>query len=65
MSRVVIVGGARTPFVRAFAEFVELDAIALGVAAVRGALDRTGVPRDAIDALVWGGVVLPPASPNA
>jgi len=64
MSRVVFVGGARTPFVRAFAELVDLDAIALGAAAVRGALDRARVPGDAIDALVWGGVVLPPASPN-
>ena len=32
--RAVIVGGARTPFVRAFAEFLELDSIALSVAAI-------------------------------
>lgn len=62
--RAFIVGGARTPFARAFEELVELDTIALGVAAVRGALDRLGVPGDAVDALVWGGVVLPPQSPN-
>jgi acetyl-CoA acyltransferase len=62
--RVVIVGGARTPFVRAFAEFTELDTIALGVAAVKGLLERTQVPRNAIDAVVWGGVILPPTAPN-
>lgn len=62
--RVVLVGGARTPFTRAFAELMQLDAIDLGVAAVRGLLERTGVPRDAIDAVVWGGVILPTHAPN-
>lgn len=59
-----MVGGARTPFVRAFAEFVEMDAIALGVAAVRGMLERARIPRDAIDGIVWGGVILPSHAPN-
>ncbi len=62
--RAVVVGGARTPFVRSFAEFIELDTIALGVAAVRGALDRLAIPHGEIDALVWGGVILPPTAPN-
>ncbi len=62
--RVVIVGGARTPFTRAFAEFMQLDAIALGVGAVGGMLERTRVPRDAIDAITWGGVILPSHAPN-
>lgn len=62
--RAVVVGGARTPFVRAFQEFAELDTIDLGVAAVRGLLDRIDVPREAIDALYWGGVILPSGSPN-
>lgn len=64
MPRAVIVGGARTPFVRAFAEYTKLDTIALGVLAVRGALDRLGVPWSQVDALTWGGVVLPPTAPN-
>jgi len=63
-SRAVVVGGARTPFVRAFAEFTELDTIDLGVIAVRAALERTKVPWDAVDAIVWGGVILPPTAPN-
>jgi acetyl-CoA acyltransferase len=62
--RAVIVGGARTPFVRAFAEFTKLDTIALGAAAVKGMLDRTKVPWDAIDGIVWGGVILPTTAPN-
>jgi acetyl-CoA acyltransferase len=62
--RVVIVAGARTPFVRAFAEYTHLDTIALGCAAVRGLLDRTRVARKEIDSIVWGGVLLPGMSPN-
>lgn len=62
--RAVVVGGARTPFVRAFAEYTELDTIALGVLAVKGALDRLGIPHGEVDALVWGGVILPPTAPN-
>ena len=41
--RAVIVGGARTPFVKAFTDFTELSTIDLGVAAVRGLLERTGL----------------------
>ena len=62
--RAVIVGGARTPFVRAFGDFVKIDTIGLGVAAVRGLLDRTRVPWGELDAVVWGGVILPPTAPN-
>lgn len=64
MTRAVVVGGARTPFVRSFAEYTELDTIALGALAVQGLLDRTGLDRAELDAVIWGGVVLPPASPN-
>ncbi|HXI59068.1 MAG TPA: acetyl-CoA C-acyltransferase [Polyangia bacterium] len=62
--RAVVVGGVRTPFVKAFAEFLKLDTIALGAAAVRGLLARYPVPRAEIDALIWGGVVLPGLAPN-
>jgi acetyl-CoA acyltransferase len=64
MPRAVICGGARTPFVRAFAEFTDLDTIALGALAVRGALQRTGLRQEDIDAVIWGGVILPPTAPN-
>ncbi len=62
--RAVVVGGVRTPFVKAFGELIELDAIALGVAATRALLERTGISTREIDSIVWGGVILPGLSPN-
>jgi acetyl-CoA acyltransferase len=62
--RAVVVGGMRTPFVRAFTDFTTLDTIALGSAAVRALLARHGVAHRDVDALIWGGVILPSASPN-
>src|SRR5690242_15759590 len=62
--RAVVIGGARTPFVRAFAEFMRLDTIALGAAAMQGLLERHPIPRREIDAVVWGGVILPSVWPN-
>lgn len=62
--RAVVVGGVRTPFVKAFAEYLGLDTIALGCRAVAALLERTGVPRNQIDSVVWGGVILPGLAPN-
>jgi acetyl-CoA acyltransferase len=62
--RAVIIGGVRTPFVKAFGEFLALDSIDLGVAAVRGLLQKYQVPRDQIGGVVWGGVILPGQAPN-
>ena len=62
--RAVVVGGVRTPFVKAFAEYLELDTIALGCRAVAALLERTGVPRNQIDSVIWGGVILPGLAPN-
>ncbi|MGM0577872.1 MAG: acetyl-CoA C-acyltransferase [Myxococcota bacterium] len=62
--RAVIVAGVRTPFVRAFREFMKLDTIDLGVAATRALLEQTELPRDEVDAMVWGGVILPGTTPN-
>ncbi|MGW5572186.1 acetyl-CoA C-acyltransferase [Nocardia thailandica] len=63
-NRAVIVAGVRTPFVRAFTDFTRLDSIALAGAAVRGLLDRSGIAPGEIEALVWGGVILPSHAPN-
>ncbi|HLT35355.1 MAG TPA: acetyl-CoA C-acyltransferase [Enhygromyxa sp.] len=62
--RAVIIAGVRTPFVKAFAEYLPLDTIALGNAAVSALLKRTELPRKEIDSIVWGGVILPSAAPN-
>jgi acetyl-CoA acyltransferase len=62
--RAVIIGGARTPFVKAFGEYLTLDSIALGVAAVRGLCQRQGLDTRGIDAVVWSGVILPSGAPN-
>lgn len=62
--RAVVVSGTRTPFVRAFNEFLKLDTIALGAAAVEGLLKKSEISRDELDAIVWGGVILPGLAPN-
>jgi len=41
-----------------------MDTIDLGVLAVKGALERSGIAYDQVDAIVWGGVILPPTAPN-
>lgn len=62
--RAVVVAGVRTPFVRAFREYMLLDTIDLGVRAVSGLIERTDLRRDDIDGISWGGVILPGTAPN-
>jgi acetyl-CoA acyltransferase len=62
--RAVIVAGVRTPFVKAFGDYLELDTIALGVHAVKALLQQSELPLSLVDALVWGGVILPGMAPN-
>jgi acetyl-CoA acyltransferase len=64
MARAVIIGGKRTPFFKAFGPLVELDAIALGTTAVKAALSSLGLAAPEVDAIYWGTVIIPPASPN-
>lgn len=63
-NRAVIVGGVRTPFLRAFGAFTKMDSIALGVAAVKALLARTEIAPKLIDSIVWGGVILPGGASN-
>jgi len=62
--RAVVVGGVRTPFVKAFGDFTKIDTIGLGVAAVRGLLERNGLGHKDVESIVWGGVILPGTAPN-
>jgi len=62
--RAVIVTGVRTPFVKAFGKFLKLDSIDLADIAVKSLLERTELPYDEIDSIVWGGVILPSHAPN-
>ncbi len=62
--RAVVVGGVRTPFLRAFTDYTKLDTIALGVAAAGGLLKKSGLRHKDIESIIWGGVILPPVQPN-
>lgn len=62
--RAVVVGGVRTPFVRAFGKLLKADSIALGVSATGSLIERTELDRKEIDGIVWGGVILPGLAPN-
>ncbi|HOH29494.1 MAG TPA: beta-ketoacyl synthase N-terminal-like domain-containing protein, partial [Candidatus Hydrogenedentes bacterium] len=62
--RAVIVAGVRTPFVRAFGSLMTLNTIALGTAATRVLLEKLGSAGTRIDGVLWGGAILPSATPN-
>ena len=62
--KTAIVGGCRTPFLKAGSAFKHLSAIELGKLAVREALARTDVPGEVVDHLVYGTVVHDPHAPN-
>ena len=56
--RAVVVGGIRTPFLRAFTDFTKLSSYELGTAAVRGLLEKFPVKWSEIDSLIWGAVIV-------
>jgi len=62
--RVVVVGGMRTPFVKAGAQFKDLDQLDLSAHAVEGLLERFTVNRSDIGYLVWGRVLHDPRISN-
>lgn len=57
MTRTVILGGARTPFGVLGGKLKDRPATELGAAAIRGALNRTGVTPTDIDNVIMGMVV--------
>jgi acetyl-CoA acyltransferase len=63
-SRVAIVAGARTPFVRAGQAFAKLGPLALAAHAVRGLVKRHHVDPAGIEAIAFGTVVPEQGKPN-
>ncbi|HEV8420998.1 MAG TPA: acetyl-CoA C-acyltransferase, partial [Actinomycetota bacterium] len=57
MSGSVIVDGARTPIARFAGGFKDIPAVKLGAAAIRAALDRSGVAPDKVDYVIMGQVL--------
>lgn len=53
----VILAGARTPFGRLNGQLATLSAVQLGAAAIRGALDRSGIAVNDVQAVIMGHVV--------
>ena len=62
---VVIVAAARTPQGRLKGQLAPLTAVHLGAAAIRGALERGGIPAEAVDAVLVGQVLQAGAGQNA
>src|SRR2546426_1019516 len=64
MARAVIVGGSRTPFVKAGTAFAELDVLELATAATNEAIARSELSPDDVDEVVYGNVSRPVAYHN-
>jgi acetyl-CoA acyltransferase len=62
--RIVVVGGARTPFARARSVFQKMSASALGGVALREAVARSGVDPKLIDEIYFGIVSAPAEGSN-
>lgn len=59
-----MIGGARTPFVKAGTVFKDLTALDLSAHAVDGLIEKTDLDPSIVDYLVWGIVVLDPRMPH-
>lgn len=62
--RAAVVGGARTPFVKAGTAFKDYTALDLSAHAVDGLVDKSGIDPAIVDQLVWGIVVLDARVPH-
>lgn len=64
MSRIAIIDGVRTPFVKAWTDFEDIPAQELGRIAVRELLERTAISADKIDEVIIGSVAQPVEATN-
>ncbi len=63
-TRVAIIAGARTPFVKAGTVFKHYSPFALGLHAVAGLMEKHRVDPQSVDELIYGIVLLDPSLPN-
>lgn len=63
-TRVAIVEGIRTPFLRAYTQFKDLTAVDLAKFAVRELIERTDLDPENIDEVIMGCVLPPISAPN-
>ena len=64
MPRVAIVGGCRTPFVRAAGALKELSFLDLGIHVTKALVRRLNLDANCIDEFIFGTVLLDPRLPN-
>jgi acetyl-CoA acetyltransferase family protein len=64
MSRIAIVDGARTPFVKAWTDFEDMSVQELGRIAVRELLERTALDPCKVDEVIFGSVAQSPEASN-
>uniref|UniRef100_A0AAQ5XA26 Trifunctional enzyme subunit beta, mitochondrial n=1 Tax=Amphiprion ocellaris TaxID=80972 RepID=A0AAQ5XA26_AMPOC len=57
VKNIVLVEGVRTPFLLSGTTYVDLMPHDLARAALQGLLNRTGVPKDAVDYIIYGTVI--------
>lgn len=55
--RVVIIDGARTPFLRSGGPYIDLMSYELGQLAIKGLLEKTGIDPKVVDYVVYGNVI--------
>ena len=65
MTRVAIVAGARTPFVRAGGVFNDLNFLELGIQAVQATLAKSTIAPSEVDEIIFSTVLLDPRFGNA
>jgi len=64
MKNVVIVDGLRTPFVKAWTDFMQIPAHDLGSLVTRELLERNNIPLEEINEVIFGNIAQPPEAAN-
>jgi len=64
MQKVVIIDGARTPFLRSGTDYMDLMSYQLGGFAIKGLLTKTGIDPKMIDSVIMGNVISNVKTPN-